>query len=270
MPPASNNNFMDINTFDKTQLHVFPRVIGTREKICITYGSTMRSLSFVTPTAITNYPRLTGDGDFGTTFGPTDIKKARFSLDVNNWETESAPTHQHTEDMEKFLAILADVDEALLNFMYGNQLKWLQRKNLSREEVRMLQIPSVKIPINKESGAEKPKTVKLQTGKFYFDQVGNERERTINVCDFTGRIVAEGAVMPGDAVCCSMHLGSVYNGVGGDKFGISWQLEDVQVVCQSEHMKPKEYVVAFANKTDADQLTHDYTFSGNTEFGASY
>ena len=270
MASTNNHNFMDITNFDKTQLHVFPRVIGAREKICITYGPTMRSLAFVSPTAITNYPRLTGDGDYGSTFGPTDIKKARFSADINNWQTDHAPSQKHIEDMEKFLAILTEVDEALLNFMYGNQLKWLQRKNLSREEVRMLQIPSVKTPIDKESGMEKPKTVKLQAAKFYFDQVGNERERKIVVCDHTGRVVQDGMVMPGDAVCCSMHLGSVYNGVGGDKFGISWQLEDIQVVCQSEHMKPKEYVTAFANKAESDDLVHDYTFSGNTEFGASY
>lgn len=270
-------HYIDYKDFDKNQLHIFAKIIGSREKISITYGPQMKSLAFVTPAAITNYPRLTGDGDYApnSQYGPSDPKKARFALDLNQWGIDQdfgagagAAAYQ---EVEAFMKVLEEVDDALLTFMYGNQLKWLQRKNLSREEVRMLQIQSVKIPVDKDTGIEKPRSVKLQAGKYYFDQVGNERERQINICDFTGRVLQNALVMPGDVVCCTMHLGSVYHGVGGDKFGMSWQLEDVQIVCQSEHMKPKEYVSAF--NSDMHQVDvnigHDYTWSGNTEFGAA-
>jgi hypothetical protein len=254
-------NFIDLNQFDKNQLHVFAKIQGTRERICITYGPTMRSLAFVTPVAITNYPRLTGDGDYkpGSQYGPQDPKKARFGLDLNQWEEGTAPHEGAFEAVDKYMRVIEAVDSALLDFMFGNQLKWLGRKNLSKEEVRMLQIPSIKSPIDKDSGAEKPHAVKLQSNKFYFDQVGNERERKINVCDHSGKIVPDGTAMPGDAVCCTSHLGSVYNGVGGDKFGISWQLEDVQIVCQAEHLKPRQYLPIFQSNDITGFETHDYT-----------
>ena len=259
--------YMDYNNFDINELRIFPKIVGTREKICIAHGPTMRSLTFLTPAGITNYPRITGNGDFGGQYGPQDPKKARFCLDLNQWPPGTAPDPNMTEQMKTFFGVIRAVDNALLEFMFNNQLKWLQRKNLSKDEVRMLQIPSVKTPIDKDTGAEKEECLRLTAPKYYYDQVGNERERSIGVCDHTGKIIADGCVMPGDMVCATMHLGSVYNGVGGDKFGVSWQLEDTQVVCQAQHLKPKECIPAF--QTVAHNMSHEFTWSGATEFGAS-
>jgi hypothetical protein len=41
-------------------------------------------VSFVTPACVTNWPRCTGDGNFGTMWGPTDVQKAKYSLDLTD------------------------------------------------------------------------------------------------------------------------------------------------------------------------------------------
>jgi hypothetical protein len=51
--------------------------------------------------------------------------------------------------------------------------------------------------------------------------------------------------------------------VGGDKFGISWQLEDVAVLCQEQHKKNKVNVpalesVAYAHKHDYETPVSAY------------
>ena len=43
------NLFIDLDNFDPKELHVFAKIVGNREKICITYGPTMRSLAFISP-----------------------------------------------------------------------------------------------------------------------------------------------------------------------------------------------------------------------------
>ena len=131
-----------------------------------------------------------------------------------------------------------------------------------------MQIKSIKTPLDKENGVEGRGRLDLKTRKFQM-QNGAKCEKTVSVCDHTGKVVVNGTVGPGDIVCTTMHLGTVYNGVGGDKFGISWEIEDVQVVCQTQHMKQKSCVEVFKTNLGDNCSAYDYTFSGNTEFGAA-
>ena len=41
-------------------------------------------VALVSSPAVTLWPRVTGDGNFGTMWGPTDITKAKFTLDLND------------------------------------------------------------------------------------------------------------------------------------------------------------------------------------------
>jgi hypothetical protein len=252
--------YIDIQDFDINQVHVFAKTTGTKERICIGHGPTMKSIAFVTPPAVTNFPRLTADGDWGTTYGPTDTDKIRFSVDINEWDPEHSMAKEYGEAVSAYISIMEAIDALLLNFMFGNQLKWLNRKNLSKAEVQMLQVPSVKVPLDKEFGTERQKRVELKTRKYFFHN-GAKKTRIINICDHQGKVVPSGEaeVQSGDVVCATMHLGTVYNGVAGDKFGCCWEVEDVQVVCQQKHIAPKESIPAFSSNLGDHFTTHEYT-----------
>ena len=43
-----------------------------------------------------------------------------------------------------------------------------------------------------------------------------------------------------------MYANQVYTGVGGDKFGIHWSMEDVAVVCQRSKLEQKTCVPIFS------------------------
>ena len=95
--------------------------------------------------------------------------------------------------------------------------------------------------------------VQLSTSKFAWDGLGGKYERMISVCDHTGSVVAGGVVQPGDVVAATMYANQVYTGVGGDKFGIHWSFEDVQIVCQRSQRALKTSVPVFAG--------NEYTFA---------
>ena len=47
-------------------------------------GPEASEVALVSPACVTNWPRVTGDGNFGTMWGPTDIQKAKFTLDLTD------------------------------------------------------------------------------------------------------------------------------------------------------------------------------------------
>lgn len=199
-------------------------------------------VALVTPACITNWPRVNGDGDYGTMWGPTDPMRAKYTLDLTDSPvTDDSPNAQFKE----FAMLIERVDDALLNFVCDNQLKILGRKNLSREEVKMLQIRSVRPKYDKLSGALTGHTLRLTTPKYAYDGMGGKYARTIAVCDYTGQVVENGSVCPGDIVAATIYVNQVYTGVGGDKFGVHWAFEDVQVVCQRAQTQQKTQVAAF-------------------------
>ena len=237
-----NNNYMGVANFNKEQIHVNHRIQGNKEKIVVTYSEAMRSLAFVTPPATTFYPRLDGDGDFreGSQYGPQSKDKARFTIDLN------VPLDGDDASVQNFFDnVITAVDDAVLDFMYHNQMKFLGRKNLTKEEVKMLQIRSVKQNLDKDTGDLGAPFINLTCRKFYYDQVGNLRERTVTICDYNGDVVDNGVVKPEDVVSCTMHLANVYTGVGGDKFGCHWQLEEVAIICQAHNKRQRTKVPAF-------------------------
>lgn len=201
------------------------------------------AIAFVTPPAVTMWPRVDGDGNFGTMFGPTDPQKAKFTLDITDGKINGADN----EGFGRFAAKLNALDDKLLDFVHAYQEKILKRRNLSKDELKMLQIRTVKPKYDKLSGALTGYAVNLSTSKYAWDGMGGKQERKITICDHQGRKV-DGSVCPGDVVAATMYLNQCYTGVGGDKFGFHWSFEDVSVVCQRAHTTCKSEVAAFAGQ----------------------
>ena len=209
-------------------------------------------VAFVTPACVTNWPRLTGDGNFGTMWGPTDANKAKFTLDL----TDSEINGSANDNYAKFATILNNIDDKLLDFVHNNQLRLLGRKNLTREEVAMLQIRTVRPKYDKVSGQPLGNSIQATTAKYGWDGLGGRVERRINICDRHGKVIPDGTVAPGDVVAATIYANQVYTGVGGDKFGIHWSMEDVSVVCQRSKLDTKTSVPAFA--AHQYEFGHDY------------
>ena len=214
-------------------------------------------VSFVTPACVTNWPRVTGDGNFGTMWGPTDVQKAKFSLDL----TDGAINGEENPNFSLFATVLEAVDDKLLDCVHNNQLKVLGRKNLAREEIKMLQIRTVRPKYDKASGVLVGHSVQMSTSKYAWDGMGGKFARTINVCDHAGAVVPNGNVSPGDVVAATAYANQVYTGVGGDKFGIHWSFEDVSVVCQRSKLEVRSSVPVFA--------TAKYDFASNYDDSTS-
>ena len=201
-------------------------------------------VAIVTPACVTNWPRVTGDGNFGTMWGPTDVHKAKFSLDL----TDGAINGQDNPNFSAFATMLEAIDDKLLAFVQANQLKILGRKNLSHDEVKMLQIRTVRPKYDKMSGALIGHSVQMTTSKFAWDGMGGKFARKINICDTTGTVIPNGTVAPGDVVAATTYANQVYTGVGGDKFGIHWSFEDISVICQRMKLEVKCNVPVFATQ----------------------
>jgi hypothetical protein len=216
-----------------------------KPQISMFVGDNAAAVSCISPACVTNWPRVTGDGNFGTMWGPTDIAKAKFTIDL----TDAAINDNLNANFGSFSGMIDTIDNALLRFVHSNQLKILGRKNLSMEEVRMLQIRSVRPKYDKISGALVGHSLQLSASKFAWDACGGKYARVINVCDHAGSVVTNGAVQPGDVVAATMFANQVYCGVGGDKFGVHWSMEDVQVVCQRSRLAQKTTVPVFGVNT---------------------
>jgi len=157
------------------------------------------------------------------------------------------------------------IDDKLLDYVFANQLKLLGRKNLSRDEVRMLQIRTVRQKFDKVTGQQNGNTVQLSAAKFVWDGMGGKVAKTVSICDRTGQVLPGGAVASGDVVAATMYANQIYTGVGGDKFGIHWSFDDVSSICQRSKLEHKTEVSAFQNTEYA--FAQDYTMPAPQTFG---
>ena len=240
--------FVNYNELESTEINF---ALGTdrhgKPTIQMYVGPEAAELALISPACVTNWPRVTGDGNFGTMWGPAEVGKAKFTLDL----TDGPINGDVNSSYEQFNTLMSAVDDRLLGFVQANQMKILGRKNLSREECKMLQIRTIRPKYDKVTSALAGHSVQLSTPKFAWDGCGGRYPRTINVCDHQGAVVPNGTVQPGDVVAVTMYANQVYTGVGGDKFGIHWSFEDVQVVCQRSRLAQKTSVPCFqANSYD--------------------
>ena len=233
----NGKTFVNWNDFDANHLQFS---IGNQQQngkhhVNMFLGPNSSEVALVTPACVTMWPRVTGDGNFGTMWGPADVKQSKYTIDLT-----SAPITGANTNFESFEKVMEAIDDRLLSFVHDNQWKVLKRNNLSRDEVRVLQIRSVKERTDKCTGRVLYKNLMLSVSKF-----AKNFERKINVCDHTGKVLPDGVVAPGDVVAVTMYANQVYTGVGGDKFGIQWGLQDVQVVCQRACLPQAQDVAIF-------------------------
>jgi len=241
--------------YDQWSLHETPLsfTLGTDRtgKTQIHMHSSHGDVAIVTAPGVTMWPRVDGDGNYGTMWGPQDPKKAKFTLDL----TDQPINNEENHNFKQFMALLEQIDDSLLEFVYENQMKVLGRKNLSREEIKMLQIRSVRPKHDKMSAVLQCHSLNLSLPKYGY-QMGAQVERKVTVCDHTGKALPHGQVSPGDVVAATIYANQVYTGVGGDKFGIHWCFNDVSVVCQRMHLLAKTDVNAFGQTSYA--FAHSY------------
>ena len=100
-------------------------------------------LRFISPAARTNWPKLGKDADIGTNYGPPpeERHKAKFQVDLTDI---AAFDGENTKEFEAFAKQLDIVDDALLNFMCQNQQRFLKRTGLSKDNLAMLHITSMR------------------------------------------------------------------------------------------------------------------------------
>jgi hypothetical protein len=266
-------HFMKHADLDATQIAF---LLGADRNGKVTVTMTLQpaggDVALVTAPAITMWPRCSGDGNFGTMWGPADVTKAKFTLDLGDQPINEQPN----VEFETFKVKLEAIDDRLLDFVTENQLKILGRKNLSRDEVKMLQIRSVRPKYDKHSGQLNGHSINLSTPKFAWDGMGGKYARTITVCDHKGQAIPNGHVTPGDVVAATIYANQVYTGVGGDKFGIHWAFQDVSVVCQRANLEQKSEVSAFMEqdwafgKPYVDQVSElNSSYDANAQFSAT-
>ena len=238
----NQKTYMQLSDLDPEQIKLsMTSDRHAKPAISMYIGNNCADVAFVTPACVTHWPRCTGDGNFGTMWGPSDISKAKFSLDLS----DASINHDLNTGFISMSAKLEKIDEKLLEFVFQNQLKILGRKNLSKEECKMLQIRTVRAKYDKASGVLTGHNIQLNTPKFAWDGMGGKYERKINICDHTGAVIPNGTVAPGDVVAATMYASQVYTGVGGDKFGIQWCYDDVSVICQRSKLEMKTQVTVF-------------------------
>lgn len=238
---------------DKVQFHLIDK--NGKSTVAIGYGENLSTVAIVTPVAVTQWPRVNGDGNYGTMFGPAEKLKARYTLDLSDIPIKSEDSENPF--FEEFKAKLQKLDDKLLDFVCQNQLRLLGRKNLKPEEVKMLQNPSIRAKYDKMTGNLQEYTFNVSCPKYIA-----KTSRTVPICDHTGKVIPNGVVASGDVVRATVYISHVYTGAGGDKFGINWGFDEVSIVCQRIKLQEKSAVPVFGNV--------EYCFSADyTDFSES-
>ena len=107
-------NFINITEFDINQVHVAHRTLASGKTVInVRYGEMHKALSFVTPPAVTFYPRINGDGNYreGAQFGPASRDKAQYTLDLT---CANIGEHENTAMFDFQDNIISAVDDAVL------------------------------------------------------------------------------------------------------------------------------------------------------------
>ncbi|KAL3901374.1 MAG: hypothetical protein SGPRY_012286 [Prymnesium sp.] len=242
-----NREYQSLDSIDADNIQV--AITGERNGkpyISMTYQKDGCNIpiALVSPACQTHWPRCTGDGNFGTMYGPSEPAKTKFTLDLV--DIDSQINEQENEGFAKLKQLLDTLDDKLLELVFNNQFGCINHRNLTKDECRMLQNRTVRPKLDKISGNVAGHSLMLSAPKFVTDQqTKSVRERKINICDHTGAVIPDAHVYAGDIVAATMYLSNIHTGVC-DKFGITWGFEDVCVICQRTVMDQKPHVQVFS------------------------
>lgn len=201
-----------------------------------------------TPACVTHWPQCSGDGNFGSKFGPDEVGKAKFMIDLNDTPIKEKPNEGFALMREKF----EKLDDRLLDFVTDNQVRILSRKNLDREQIKMLQIRTVRPKYNMEDGEFMGHRMSLSKAKFSYEG----KEQKIQIVDCNGEELPDGVVGSGDVVTVMAYPASVYT--IGDKFGIKWEFNAVAIICQAARLPPPSSTLELFKKRKYEDLAMEY------------
>lgn len=197
-----------------------------RTVVKLSYGPSRRGIAFVTPPCVVDWPKLTGDGNFGSMYGPADVDKAQFTVGV----TDKGLPDGTTTHMDAYFAALRAIDDKLVETVHANQKELLNTRGLSKDEVR-----------GKLSATVKPKYEddtlvytrhNMATRKFTWSGA----ERTIPLVDAKKQPVE--TISHEDVCAIATQLDCVYTGLMGSMYGTKWNVCEVMLLKRAEHKPP--------------------------------
>jgi hypothetical protein len=223
-------SFIDLNAFDAALLHcevLYSKQLNPTEKpkprIKISYGPTRRSLAFISPPTVVDWPYLHGDGNFGTKFGPPDVDKAQYIVGLTDKPLPSTGSAQ----TQRLFEVLEQIDKALIAFVHANQKEFLSSRDLSVAEVKGKMSTTVKSKFD-ENDTLIYRRVNLATRKF--DWKGEERP--LRLVDNKRQALAA-PVCHQDICMVALQLDCVYTGLMGAMFGCKWNVCEAMLVARA-------------------------------------
>lgn len=208
-----------------------------RTMVKLTYGPSRRALAFVTPPCVVDWPKLSGDGNFGSTYGPADVDKAQYTVGLTD---KALPDGAHM--MQLYFSALQAIDEILVTFVHAHQKDLLNSRGLSREEVKGKLSPTVKPKYDGDVLAYSRHN--LSTRKFTWS--GDERKIQIVDTRRQPLDLEAGPIAHEDICAVATQLDCVYTGLMGSMYGTKWNVCEVMLLKRAEH-KPQPGTDAFAN-----------------------
>ena len=75
-------SFIELSAFDSDLVNceiVRSAKPNDKAKVKLSYGPAKRAIAFITPPFVCNWPQLSGYGNYGSKFLPTELVKARYT-----------------------------------------------------------------------------------------------------------------------------------------------------------------------------------------------
>lgn len=214
-------SFLPVTSIDLAQIHVElhygkPKAGETKPKpqIKVTYGPARRALALLTPPVVVDWPMLSGDGNFGTKFGPDDVDKAEFRVGISDKVPSVEGASQSS--VQAYFNLLRAIDEKVVECVWANQTEILKEKSMTLEQVRAKLMPTVK-PKKDDAGDTQYHRQTLGLKKYGW----RGEERSVKIVDKKLQPTAE-PVSHEDVCMLATQLDFVYTGLLNGHFGCKW------------------------------------------------
>jgi hypothetical protein len=218
---------IDVSAFDADLVnvevvHTKPASAAGKAKtsVRISYGPARRSIALVTPPCVVDWPMLHGDGDFGSKYGPPELDKAQYKVDV----TDQGHAHEDREAIAKYFGVLRAIDDKLVAFVHLNQRELLGTRDLSEEGIRAKLNASAKDKYDTQDVLQFTKQT-LATRKF--DWKGRIVE--LHIVDAQREAYAK-PIEQGDVCIVAAQIDYVYF-IPQQGFGVKWGIVELMRLC---------------------------------------
>ena len=217
-------SYIELDAFDPSQIrcevvHSKNSKPGEKPKLNVrlTYGPARRAIAFVTPPCVVDWPKLDGDGNFGSKYGPDSAEKASYTVGLSDKPVDGEQT------MAKYFDALRAIDSILVEFAYFNQKELLGTRDMSRDEVRGKLNPTVKPKYDEDVLVCHRQN--LSTRKYTW----TGEARTLRIVDCS-RQPLSAPVRHEDVCMLAVQLDTVYTGLVGSMYGCKWQVNEVMLL----------------------------------------